>query len=156
MGRRGHRVDFAPCPRSGLQVQWVVEIGRRGHRISGLLSAGDDNILLPIQEDAHRAQRPRLLLGSAGGPTSVSGRRRPVTNAPRRAPVLPAFQERLRSLDRRALEATDTLESEDHGLRAGTGRRSTPGPSGSSRRGRKWSRAPPPCRCSRLGPPPNR
>lgn len=39
----------------------------------------------------------------------------------------------MRNLDRRALAAVDTFETADHGLKAGTARRSTPGPNGSSR-----------------------
>jgi len=64
---------------------------------------------------------------------------------------LPLGPQSLRSLDRRALVVADTLESGDHGRRASTDRRSSPGPSGSSRRERKWRRVLL-RRCSRLRP----
>ena len=50
---------FRCCPALALHLQCDRRSGHCGHRFSRLLFAGDDNILFPRQEGAHRAPRRR-------------------------------------------------------------------------------------------------
>ena len=58
-----HGQPWAPCgflmlPTTRPSCSMRSEHGQCGHRVSRLLFAGDDNILFPIQESAHRTRRP--------------------------------------------------------------------------------------------------
>ena len=99
---------FRCCPALALHLQCDRRSGHCGHRFSRLLFAGDDNILFPIQEGAHRAPRRRwwvtfwvtrhsgLARVRGGGDISDNATYR---SEPRRFPSSAVSQSRAASLD---------------------------------------------------------